>query len=287
VPLVLSLTLAAGVLLIYLSLTPGRKSAERAPSGRSLTDRLEESIRAAGIGISASDFVLLSLGTGAGLAVVGQLMLGWPIVTAVAFLIGLALPSWYLHQRQESRRSVLQAGLAETVDSLRAAVRAGISIEEGLASLARSGPVALRPALTELARDMRLSGFEEAVERTQDRLADAIFDTVAAALLMSHRVGGRNLSTVLEGLSRSVRQAVQVEREVRAEQAKNVLSARIIAALPIFLILVIRGMNPAYLDVFSTPTGQAILALCLLSTIVGYAGMLWATRLPGNERVLR
>lgn len=286
-PLVLSLTLAAGVLLVYLSLTPGRRSGERAPSGRSLTDRLEDSIRAAGIGISASDFVLLSFGTGAGLAVVGQLMLGWPIVTVVAFLIGLALPSWYLHQRQESRRSVLQAGLAETVDSLRAAVRAGISIEEGLASLARSGPVALRPALTELARDMRLSGFEEAVARTQDRLADPIFDTVAAALLMSHRVGGRNLSTVLEGLSRSVRQAVQVEREVRAEQAKNVLSARIIAALPIFLILVIRGMNPAYLDVFSTPTGQAILALCLLSTIVGYAGMLWATRLPGNERVLR
>jgi tight adherence protein B len=287
VPLVLSLTLAAGVLLVYLSLTSGRTPGEQAPSRRSWTDRLEEFIRAAGLGISASDFVLLSFSAGAALAAVGQLMLGWPIVTAVAFLIGLALPSWYLRQRQEARRSVLQAALAEAVDSLRAAVRAGISIEEGLASLARSGPVALRPALTELARDMRLSGFEEAVQRTQDRLADPIFDTVAAALLMSHRVGGRNLSTVLEGLSRSVRQAVQVEREVRAEQAKNVLSARIIAALPIFLILVIRGMNPAYLDVFSTPTGQAILALCLLSTLVGYAGMLWATRLPGNERVLR
>ena len=286
-PLVLSLTLAAGVLLVYLSVTSGRTPAQQAPSGRSLTVRLEEFIQAAGLGISASDFVLLSLGAGAALAVVAELMLGWPIVTVVAFLIGLALPSWYLRQRQESRRSVLQAALAEAVDSLRAAVRAGISIEEGLASLARSGPVGLRPALTELARDMRLSGFEEAVQRTQDRLADPIFDTVAAALLMSHRVGGRNLSTVLEGLSRSVRQAVQVEREVRAEQAKNVLSARIIAALPIFLILVIRGMNPAYLDVFSTPTGQAILALCLLSTLVGYAGMLWATRLPGNERVLR
>ena len=286
-PLVLSLTLAAGVLLVYLSLTSGRTPAEQAPSRRSWTDRLEEFIQAAGLGISASDFVLLSFGAGAALAAVGQLMLGWPIVTVVAFLIGLALPSWYLRQRQDKRRSVLQAALAEAVDSLRAAVRAGISIEEGLASLARSGPVALRPALTELARDMRLSGFEEAVQRTQDRLADPIFDTVAAALLMSHRVGGRNLSTVLEGLSRSVRQAVQVEREVRAEQAKNVLSARIIAALPIFLILVIRGMNPAYLDVFSTPTGQALLALCLLSTLVGYAGMLWATRLPGNERVLR
>ena len=74
---------------------------------------------------------------------------------------------------------------------------------------------------------------------------------------------------------------------MRAEQAKNVLSARIVAALPVVLILVVRGINPEYLDVFSSPVGQALLALCLLSTAVGYAGMLWATRLPGNERVLR
>ncbi len=286
-PLVLSLTLAAGVLMIYLSVTSGRGAPEQAPSRESLTIRLQEFLRGAGVEISAADFLLWSGGAGGILALAAQLMLGWPVVTVVAFLIGLALPAWYLRQRQEARRSLLQAALAETVDALRSAVRAGMSIEEGLASLARSGPAALRPVLTELARDMRLSGFEEAVRRAQDRLADPVFDTVAAALLMSHRVGGRNLGTVLEGLSRSVRQAVQVEREVRAEQAKNVLSARIVAALPVVLILAIRVMNPGYLDVFSTPTRQALLALCLLSTIVGYAGMLWATRLPGNERVLR
>ena len=109
---------------------------------------------------------------------------------------------------------------------------------------------------------------------------------VSAALLMSHRVGGRNLSTVLEALSRSVRQTIQVEQELRAHQAKNVLSARIIAALPLGLILVIRGLNPGYLDVFSSAQGQGILALCLLSVAVGYAGMLRATRLPDEERVL-
>jgi tight adherence protein B len=284
---VLSLALAAGTLLIYLSVTSGRREPEDAARPESLKERIKEFIRRAGLGISASDFLLLSAGTGAVIAVTAQLMLGWPVVTAVAFLIGLALPSWYVRQREEARRSTLQSALAEAVDSLRAAVRAGMSIEEGLASLARSGPVALRATLSDLVRDMRLSGFEEAVRRAQDRLADPVFDTVAAALVMSHRVGGRNLSTVLEGLGRSVRQAVQVEREVRAEQAKNVLSARIIASLPIVLILAIRGMNPDYLDVFSTPTGQALLALCLLSTIIGYAGMLWATRLAGNERVLR
>jgi tight adherence protein B len=286
-PLVLSLTLAAGVLLVFLSLTSGKGAAKQTAPQRSFAMRVEEFIQRTGMEISAADFLLLSAATGGIFGVAAQLMLGWPMVTGVAFLIGLGLPAWYLRQREEARRAALQAALAETVDALQAAVRAGMSVDEGLSSLARSGPVALRPVLSELARDMRLSGFEEAVRRAQERLADPVFDTVAAALLMSHRVGGRNLSSVLDGLGRSVRQAVQVEREVRAEQAKNVLSARIIAALPVVLILAIRGVNPGYLDVFSTATGQALLALCLLSTIVGYAGMLWATRLPGNERILR
>ena len=285
-PLVLSLTLGLGVLLVYLSATSGG-AAESAP-GESLTSRLDAFLAEAGVeGVSTRDFLLLSAGAGAAAAVAVQLALGWPVVTAAAFIVGLALPVWYFRQRREARRDVIQAALAEAVDALRSAVRAGMSVEEGLASLARSGPEPLRPALGELVRDLRLSGLEEAVQRTQDRLADPVFDTVAAALVMSHRVGGRNLTVVLEGLGRSVRQAVQVQREVRAQQAKNVLSARIIAALPVVLILAIRGINPSYLDVFSSPVGQALLALCLLSVAIGYAAMLWTTRLPGNERVLR
>jgi len=66
-----------------------------------------------------------------------------------------------------------------------------------------------------------------------------------------------------------------------------VLSARIIAALPLGLILAVRSLNPGYLDVFSSPAGQGILALCLLSVAVGYAGMLKATHLPIETRVLQ
>lgn len=286
-PLVLSLMLGLGLLLIYLSATsrPGETGKEEQAS---MAARLEEFLRQAGVeGVGTRDFLLLSTGAGAAAAAAVQVALGWPVVSAAAFLVGLALPAWYFRQRAERRRAAVQAALADAVDVLRAAVRTGMSVEEGLVSLARNGPEVLRPALRDLSRDLRLSGFEEAIRRAQERLADPVFDTVAAALVTSHRVGGRNLSTVLDGLGRSVRQAVQVQREVRAQQAKNVLSARIVAALPLALIFAVRGINPGYLDVFSSATGQALLALSLLSVAVGYAAMLWATRLPGDERVLR
>ncbi|MDR7551256.1 MAG: type II secretion system F family protein [Armatimonadota bacterium] len=286
-PLVLSLTLGLGVLLIYLSATSRAGETEK-EERKPATARLEEILRQAGVeGVGTRDFLLLSAGAGAAAAGAAQLTLGWPVVSLAAFLVGLALPAWYFRQRAETRRATVQAALADAVDVLRAAVRTGMSVEEGLLSLARNGPEVLRPALSDLSRDLRLSGFEEAVRRAQDRLADPVFDTVAAALVTSHQVGGRNLGTVLDGLGRSVRQAVQVQREVRAQQAKNVLSARIVAALPLMLIFAVRGINPGYLDVFSSPVGQGLLALSLLSVAVGYAAMLWATRLLGDERVLR
>jgi tight adherence protein B len=284
-PLILSLTFAVGLLLVFLSATtrwaPVREERPRPTTLRAFLDRN-------GVGhIGVRDFVLISTASGTLLALATQLALGWPMVGAAAFLLGLTLPAWYLTNRHQRERTRMQAALAETVDSLRSAVRAGMSVEEALASLARNGPEVLRLPLTDLARDLRVSGFEEAIRRSRERIADPVFDMVAAALLMSHRVGGRNLSTVLEALSRAVRQTIQVEQELRAHQAKNVLSARIIAALPLALILVIRGLNPDYLDVLSSAEGQAILALCLLSVAAGYAGMLRATRLPGEERVLQ
>lgn len=284
-PLILSLTFAVGLLLVFLSATtrwtPVRDEQPRRPVLRAFLDR-----NGAGQ-VGVRDFALLSAATGIALALATELALGWPMVSAAALLLGITLPAWYLTNRRQRERTALQSALADAVDSLRSAVRSGMSVEEALAALARHGPKVLRPPLTDLARDLRVSGFEGAIRRTRERVADPIFDMVAAALLMSHRVGGRNLSTVLEALSRSVRQTIQVEQELRAHQAKNVLSARIIAALPLVLILLIRGLNPGYLDVFSSATGQAILALCLLSVAIGYAGMLRATRLPGEERVLQ
>jgi tight adherence protein B len=285
--LLLSLTLGLGVLLMFLSATSQRVEQPRS-RWPGLATRFEEFLQQAGVeGVGTREFVLLSAGAGVATAIIAQLALGWPVVTAAAFAVGMAVPAWYFRQRREARRTAIQGALADAIDALRSAVRAGMSVEEGLASLGRSGPEVLRPALRELTQDLRLGSFEEAVRRTQERLADPVFDTVAGALVMAHRVGGRNLGTVLEGLSRSVRQTVQVEREVRAQQAKNVLSARIVAALPLVLIAAVRSINPAYLDVFSSPIGQGLLSLCLLSVMAGYAAMLWSARLPGNERVLR
>lgn len=284
---VLSAAIAMSVFLIYLSAT-GRWARPRQAAEGSPFDGLREFLREAGAGgVGVRDFLAASIAAGAATGGAAQIFLGWPVVTAASGLAGLGLPAWYLHGRRERRKAILQEALAEAVDALRSSVRAGLSLEDAIAGLGRNGPLPLRDDFNEVTRDLRLVGLEEAVRRLKGRLADPVFDTVAAALLMAHRIGGRNLVPVLDGLSASVRGTVRVRREARADQAKHVLSARVIAALPLVLIVAIRATNPDYLEAFSAPGGQLALAACLLSVAVGYAGMLRAAALPEERRVLR
>jgi len=284
VHVLLSLTLGVGLLLVYLSLT-SRRGARRPAPATSWLSELSQRSRADGVG--PRELALATAGSGAASAVIAQAFLGWPVVTLASLGVGLLLPCWYFRQRAERRRAEIEEAIGEAVEALRDAVRIGLGLEEAIRALGRTGPHALRPVFREMERDFRLAGFEEALGRARERVAEPLFDTLAVALLTAYRIGGRNLAAVLDGLSRSVCGSVQARREVRAHQAENVLSARVIAALPLLLIVVIRATNPSYLDVFSSPGGQAVLALCLLSVAVGYTAMLRATALPGQGRVLK
>ncbi len=287
---VLSLALGAGVLLLFQALSGARGGAPRPAAGdaarqaAALAGRLP---RTGPEGAGLREFCAASAAAGVVAAALAQLVAAWPVVTLTAGGIGAALPAWYLRQRAARRHAEIEEALGEAVETLRDAVRIGLGIEESLRALARTGPLALRPVLSEMERDIRLAGFEEAITRARERLAEPLFDTLAVALLTSYRIGGRNLAQVLDGLSQSVRGSVRVRREVRANQAQNVLSARVIAALPLVLVLVIRATNPNYLTAFSQPAGQLVLGLCLLSVACGYIVMLRQAALPGPGRLLR
>ncbi len=289
---VLSLGFGLGLYLIFRWLAGGRpevrpdEDPSERPAGRAgwIARRLA-SPGADGVGLR--ELAPASAAAGAASALLAQLFFGWPVVTLAAAGAGLLLPTWYYRQRAQRRRAEIEEAVGEAVETLRDAVRIGLGVEEALRALAVTGPAALRPVFSGIERDLRLAGFEEALERARERLQEPLFDTLAVALLTAYRIGGRNLAAVLDGLSASVRGSVQVRREVRANQAQNVLSARVIAALPLLLILVIRGSNPNYLAAFSQPVGQAVLACCLLSITVGYTVMLRQAALPAQERVLR
>jgi tight adherence protein B len=275
--------LAGGVYFTFEGLV--RPRARGAPRERTRAAR-EFLVRAGLRDVTLRDFVLFSLASGVLAGVLAQLVLGWLAVTALAGVVGLLGPYAYYIRRHDQRRSAMQDALVEAIEQLRDAIRTGLSIQEALSGLARTGPEVLRGEFGTLSRDARLLGFDEALLAMRERLADAVFDVVASALAINDRLGGRLVSQVLDRLAESTRAQLRIEQEVRAHQARTVLSARIVAAAPLVALIGLRATNPRYLSIFDSVVGQAVLIGCAASIAFGYAAMLYLTRLPGQRRVL-
>ncbi|MDQ3810851.1 MAG: type II secretion system F family protein, partial [Chloroflexota bacterium] len=195
-------------------------------------------------------------------------------------------PFAYYIRRHDRRRALVQEGLVEAIEQLRDSIRTGLSVSEALAGLARTGPEVLRADFAMLGREARLLGFEGALTAMRDRLADPLFDVVAAALAVNDRLGGRQVSQVLDRLAEATRAQLRVEREARAQQGRTVLSARIVAAAPLLALVGLRATNPRYLSIFDSVWGQMVLLGCAASVVLGYLAMLYLTRLPAQRRVL-
>jgi tight adherence protein B len=283
IPLLLSLSFAGGVYLTYEGFARPRHHPLRWLRADAARDFL---IRAGLQGVTLRDFVVFSLLSGGVACGVAQLALGWVAVSALAGVVGLLGPYAYYVRRHDQRRRAVQDALVEAIEQLRDAIRTGLSVQEALAGLARTGPQVLREDFASLTRDARLLGFEPALRVERDRLADPVFDVVAAALTINDRLGGRLVSQVLDRLADSTRAQLRIEHEVRAHQARTVLSARIVAAAPLVALVGLRATNPRYLSIFDSPVGQFVLLGCAASVALGYLAMLYLTRLPVQRRVV-
>jgi tight adherence protein B len=94
------------------------------------------------------------------------------------------------------------------------------------------------------------------------------------ALLIQKETGG-NLAEILDGLARVIRDRFRIYREVKVRTAQGRLTAGILIALPIFMMIVLTVLNPTYMRVlFDDPRGPAILTVAAAMQFVGSL-MLW------------
>ncbi len=283
IPLLLSIALAGGVYLSYEGFARPRLQMTRPEPLVSLREFL---VRAGLRDVTPRDFVVFSVLSALFSALLAQLFLGWGVLSALAGGVGLLAPYAYYLRRHDHRRGEVQEGLVEAIEQLRDAIRTGLSVQEALAGLGRTGPEALRSEFTTVTRETRLLGFEGALAAMRNRLADPLFDVIAAALLINDRLGGRQVTQVLDRLAEATRAHQRIQQEVRAQQGRTVLSARIVAAAPVVALVGLRATNPRYLSIFDSVAGQMVLIACAVAVALGYAAMLYLTRLPGQRRVL-
>lgn len=249
--------------------------------------RIQGALLQAGIAtVRPSRFVLVCLCTGfcAGLlilALTGSFLFG-----ALFGGFGLLAPWVYLRYQAAKRRAALREQWPEVVDHLRSAVRAGLSLPESLSQLAEVGPETLRPAFRDFALDYRATArFSTALEHLGERLADPVADKILTTLSITREVGGTELGQTLGTLAAFLRDDVKTRGELAARQSWIISAARLAAAAP-WVVLLVLGTQPAAIAAYSTPAGVAVLGCGLAVSFICYRIMLRLGTLPVEERVL-
>jgi len=277
--------LGLGLLLIWRS---GPRAPVHVSSRPSWTTRRAELIKQAGLtGLRSTQLLALQFGAAliSGLAV--QVLTSTITVAACFALFAFAAPVAVVRRLRARRRLVLRELWPEAIDNLASAVRAGMSLPEGISALAERGPAPLRASFNRFGGSYRATGrFAECLDVLKDDLADPVGDRVCETLRVAREVGGSDLGTVLRALSELLRVDARTRSELETRQGWTVNAARLAVAAP-WLVLLLLGSQSSTLQTFNSSGGVLLLALGAVVCAIAYRVMLRIGRLPEEPRVLR
>ncbi len=283
---VIGLLFGLGVLLVWHSRAPVRP--ERPDSLAKWKARRTAALRQAGItGVGPWQVMCLQLAAGL-LAGMATLALSRSISVATCFVFfGFFSPVGMIGSLRRRRRLDFREVWPEVVDSLASAVRAGLSLPEGVAALAVRGPAPLQAAFGRFASDYRITGkFSDCLDRLKTHLADPVGDRICESLRLAREVGGTDLGRLLRTLSTFLRDESRTRAELETRQNWTINAARLAVAAP-WLVLLLLATQSATLSAYESFAGRILLLLGAVVSILAYRAMVRIGRLPEEKRVLQ
>lgn len=283
----LGLLLGVGLLLVWRS---GPRAPHRTGLARpaSWLAARRDLLRQAGVRSLGPGQLLAVQLLGAATAFVAVVAVTSSLAVAACFgAFGAILPVLVVRRLRRRRLVALREVWPEAIDNLASAVRAGMSLPEGLGALAVRGPVELRAAFGRFAASYRTSGrFDAGVDGLKAELADPVGDQVCETIRVAREVGGSDLGVVLRTLSELLRIDARTRAELETRQGWVVNSARLAVAAP-WLVLLLLGTRSGTLRAYDSPGGALLLGIGAAVCLVAYRLMLRIGRLPEERRVLR
>jgi Flp pilus assembly protein TadB len=226
----------------------------------------------------AAEAAVAICGAAAALMLTGLPALGVAAAVGGAAAVRLAVVSRVHLIRRQRQDAVLEA-----VRMLRQLLETGAgTVQQAIGVLDDRGPIPLRREFRVIAATSL--GRRHAWAAARDRIAEPLFDMLAAAVLIQGP-GGGELAPLFAELEATVIGAQEVEREAEALQVQARSAAAIIVSLPVAFLLVLSALRSPYLDAFHAPAGELFLGAMLAVMGASYLWMRRLLRLEGLQRV--
>ena len=176
----------------------------------------------------------------------------------------------FLNIRTAGRRKAFADQLDGTLQLMSSSLRAGHSMMQALASVAKESE---EPSATELSRVVNETRVGRpvvaALEEAADRMDSDDFRWAVQAIAINREVGG-SLAEVLDGVAGTIRERGQIRRHVAALSAEGRLSAVILILLPFLVGGFLLLTNPGYLAPFvENPIGIVLIVVGVMMLLIG------------------
>ena len=234
-----------------------------------LMARVAGELERARLPLRPGEFVLAAAGGGAGLGaltffVTGQALLG--LISAVA---GPFLAWNFVKFKVARRRKAFEAQLPEALSLIASSLQAGHTALRSVQSMVEESEPPLSEEFERVVAETALGDpLVDALERMAQRLDVEDLAWVVQAIRIQQTVGGK-LADLLHTLADFIRAREEIRREVDVLTAEGRISAWVLGALPVFLLVAISVMNPGYMNSMFKGWGYVWLAGSAVSVMLG------------------
>lgn len=229
--------------------------------------RIAQRLAAAGLGVSALEYVLLVAAAMAFTYVVTRPLVG----RVVAALLALAV-AWgagqFLEWKKAKRLDLFVGQLPELARVLSNSASAGLALRTAIGMAADELD---DPAATELRHTAHAlavgHSLEEALGELSERLPSRELGVLVTTLVIQHRAGG-GLVTALRNIADTLEARKDVRREIKTVMAGSVFTGYLVAVMGLGTLLLINMVQPGIID---TMLGSLVGQIAFLASATLYA----------------
>jgi tight adherence protein B len=185
--------------------------------------------------------------------------------------VGLGLlPYGILSFKRTRRISAFNAVLAESIDMLARALRAGHSVVGGMEMLAENAQEPAASEFGEIFKQQNLGlPMRDALMQLLDRVPSADLRVLVTAILVQKDTGG-NLAEILDRTVFVIRERLRIQGEIQVQTAQGRLTGWILSSLPVVMLVLLNLVNPGYSRILLTdPFGRKLIYFSIGMLAVG------------------
>jgi tight adherence protein B len=241
----------------------------------SWSTKLQDYLVQAGMTARPGKIVLISAVLGVGGYLIASYFFPHFYIDAPIGIFAILIPIAVVAFKRRRRLRKFEETFPEALDLLGRAVRAGHAFTTGLEMISKecAEPLAgeFRTAFEEQNFGLPL---RDALLNLAERVPLIDVQFFVTALMIQKETGG-NLAEILDGLARVIRDRFRIYRDVQVRTAQGRLTAGILIALPLAMMLILSIINPHYIGIlFNDPYGPYALIIGATLQVVGSA-ILW------------